>query len=113
MIYEEGCDAYPTGYLGAWIKMSAPLAHGETQHQVYVFRGLPAPTKEAAKKKAAEAAVYQLCNRHNIAINYHNYNALKTMYRSCSAAQEWSKIKEEELQIQTRQKAILQRDKSR
>ena len=87
---------------------SAPLAHGETQSQMYLFRGLLAPTKEATKEKAAEAAVYQLCNRHNIAINDHNYNALKTMYRSCSAAQEWSKIKEEELQIQTRQKTIFQ-----
>lgn len=78
-----------------------------------MFRGLPAATQEAAKEKAVDAAVHHLCSHHNIAINDHNYNALKTMYKSCSAAQEWSKTKEEELQLQTQQKIALQRDKAR
>lgn len=80
MIYDEGCDSYPIGYFGARIRMSAPLAKGETQPQVYVFRGLPAPTKQAAKEKVIQAALHHLCTLHNIVVDNHNYNTLKTMH---------------------------------
>ena len=53
------------------------------------------------------------CVEYSHLLHVVQYVVLNTIYMSCSAAQEWSKIKEEELQIQTRQKAILQRDKSR
>lgn len=86
VIYEEGRDSY----YGAWIKMSAPTIQGETHPRIYTLCGNPARTKQAAKEKAAQSALHQLCTHHGIVINDQNHDALRTIIRSYSAAQDWS-----------------------
>lgn len=81
--------------------------------QAHIFCGNPAPTKQVAKEKVAQAALHQLYIHHGTVINDHNHDALRTMSISRLAAHDWSKTKEQELKMKKQKTTALQRERRR